>query len=113
MISIRVLPGDLAVNAYWFEGSVWAPGRNNAGWKPLPDAPVVEVKDKYRERNKIITDDLIAAIEQDRRPIYSAQDGLTSWEMTQAVFDSCVQGRTSGPALAERSHPLKRWGLTK
>ena len=110
VISIRVLPGDLAVSAHWFDGSVWAPGRKGAGWKPLPDAPIVEVKDKYRERNKIITDDLIAAIEEDRRPVYSVQDGLTSWEMTQAVFDSCVQGGRVALPLADRSHPLKRWG---
>ncbi len=108
-ISIRVLPDDLAVTAQWFDGSQWAPGRKGAGWKPLPDAPVRQVKDKYRERNKIITDDLIAAIEEDRRPIYSVQDGLMSWEMIQAVFESCVQGGRVNLPLADRSHPLKRW----
>jgi len=110
VVSIRVLPDDLGVNVQWFDGPLWAPGRKSAGWKPLPDAPVVQVKDKHRERNKIITDDLIAAIEEDRRPAISIQDGLRSWEMTQAVFESCVQGggRVALP-LAKRSHPLKRW----
>lgn len=109
VVSIRVLPGDLAVSANWFDGSLWAPGRNSAGWKPLPDAPVVQVKDQYRQRNKIITDDLIAAIEEDRRPVFSAHDGLASWEMTQAVFESCVQGGRVALPLANRSHPLNRW----
>lgn len=110
VVSIRVSPDDLAVTAHWFEGSQWAPGRKGAGWKPLPDAPVVEVKDKYRERNQFITDDLIAAIEEDRRPVFSVHDGLMSWEMTQAVFESCVQGGRVALPLADRSHPLERWG---
>ena len=110
VVSIRVSPNDLGVTVQWFEGSLWAPGRNSKGWKPLPNAPVVKVKDKHRERNQIITDDLIAAIEEDRRPEISIQDGLTSWEMIQAVFESCTQGgaRVALP-LVNRSHPLKRW----
>ncbi|MDA3924189.1 MAG: Gfo/Idh/MocA family oxidoreductase [Kiritimatiellae bacterium] len=110
VVAIRILPGDLRISVQWFEGSLWAPGRKSKGWKPLPDAPVVQVKDKHRERNQIITDDLIAAIEEDRRPKISIQDGLRSWEMTQAVFESCVQGgaRVALP-LVNRSHPLKSW----
>jgi predicted dehydrogenase len=109
VVSIRVLPDDLAVRVQWFEGSLWAPVGKGGGWKPLPDAPVVEVKDPHRERNRIITDDLIAAIEEDRRPAISVQDGLASWEMIQAVFESCVQGGRVAIPLANRSHPLKRW----
>jgi predicted dehydrogenase len=110
VISIRVLPGDLAVSAHWFDGSLWTPGpKSAAGWKALPDAPVVQVKDKCRERNKIITDDLIAAIEENRRPVFSAHNGLVSWEMIQAVYESCVQGKRVAIPLANRSHPLKRW----
>jgi len=110
VVAIRILPGDLRISVQWFDGSLWAPGVKSTGWKPLPDAPVVQVKDKDRERNQIITDDLIAAIEEDRRPAISIQDGLVSWEMTQAVFESCVQngGRVALP-LANRSHPLTRW----
>lgn len=108
-ISIRVQPGDLAVSAHWFDGSRWAPGPKGAGWKPLPDAPVVQVKDKHRERNKIITDDLIAAMEENRRPVFSVHNGLASWEMIQAVYESCVQGKRVAIPLANRSHPLKRW----
>lgn len=110
VISIRIPPDDLGISVRWFDGSPWAPGGKSAGWKPLPDSPVVQVKDKQRERNKIITDDLVAAIEENRRPAISIQDGLTSWEMTQAVFESCVQGggRVAFP-LVNRSHPLKRW----
>ena len=86
-----------------------APAGESAAWKPLPDAPVVDVRDPHRERNRVITDDLIAAIEEDRRPDFSVHDGRASWEMTQAVFDACVQGRRVALPLDDRSHPLTRW----
>ena len=109
IVSIRVLPGDSTISVQWYDGSAWAPVGKPAGWKSLPDAPTVDLKDLCRKRNRIITDDLIAAIEEDRRPAVSIHDGLASWEMTQAVFESCVQGGRVELPLANRSHPLKRW----
>ncbi|MCP4644974.1 MAG: Gfo/Idh/MocA family oxidoreductase [bacterium] len=108
IVSIRVLPGDNTASVQWFDGPTWAPGAKGTGWQALPDAPTMP---KYvkRERNRLITDDLIAAIEEDRRPAFSIHDGLASWEMTQAVFDSCVQGGRVAIPLEDRSHPLKRW----
>ena len=105
VVSIRIPHGDSTVRVQWLEDSTWSDG----GWKPLPDAPRVEMKDPHRERNRIITDDLIAAIEEDRRPAFSVQDGLASWEMTQAVFDSCVQGGRVDIPLTSRKHPLDSW----
>jgi hypothetical protein len=67
------------------------------------------MKDLQRERNRIIADDLIAAIEEDRRPAFSIHDGLASWEMIQAVFESCVQGTRVTLPLTNRTHPLTRW----
>ena len=64
VLSIRIPHGDSTVRVQWLENSTWSDG----GWKPLPDAPSVAMKDPHRERNRIITDDLIAAIEEDRRP---------------------------------------------
>lgn len=110
VIAIRIPQGDSTVSVHWLDDPTWAPGAKGVAWKPLPDAPVVEMKDPHRERNRVITDDLIAAIEEDRRPVYSMHDGLASWEMIQAVFDSCVQGGRVAMPLAERSHPLTRWG---
>ncbi len=109
IVSIRIPRGDEAVSVHWFDDSAWAPGGNAVNWKPLPDAPAVEVKDPLRERNKVITDDLISAIEENRRPAFSVHDGLASWELIQAVFGSCVQGGRVAIPLEDRSHPLKRW----
>ncbi len=109
VVSIRIPRGDSMVGIDWFDDSTWGPSGKDAGWKPLPEAPDVKLKGPHRERNKVITDDLIAAIEEDRRPAFSVHDGLASWEMIQAVFDSCVQGGRVAIPLADRSHPLKRW----
>ncbi len=109
VISMRIPRGDDTASVQWFNDSTWTLSKQGVGWEPLPDAPVVEVKDLQRERNKSITDDLIAAIEEDRRPTYSVHDGLASWEMIQAVFESCVQGGRVALPLANRFHPLRRW----
>ncbi|MFO7976345.1 MAG: Gfo/Idh/MocA family oxidoreductase [Candidatus Hydrogenedentota bacterium] len=109
VLSMRIPRGDNMASVQWFDDSTWTLSKKGAGWKSLPDAPIVEVKDLQRERNKVITDDLIAAIEEDRRPAFSVHDGLASWEMIQAVFDSCVQGGRVAIPLEDRSHPLKRW----
>jgi predicted dehydrogenase len=109
VVSIRIPRGDSTVVVRWLDDSTWAPHGKEQAWKHLPEAPVLEAKDPGRARNKVITDDLIAAIEEDRRPVFSVQDGLASWEMIQAAFDSYVQGDRVNLPLENRSHPLKRW----
>jgi len=109
VISVRVLKGDNTIDVGWLDAPNWAPVGSEHSWKPLPDSPVTEPPIPAQARNKIITDDLIAAIEEDRRPRFSIHDGLASWEMIQAVFESCVQGGRVALPLAERTHPLRRW----
>lgn len=110
VVSVRVLKGDATINVGWLDVPNWAPVGTTSGWKPLPDSPVTEPPISAQARNKIITDDLIAAIEEDRRPRFSIHDGLASWEMIQAVFESCVHGGRVRLPLADRTHPLERWG---
>lgn len=109
VISVRVLKGDATIDVGWLDARNWAPVGSEVGWKPLPDSPVTEPPIPANARNRIIIDDLIAAIEEDRRPRFSVHDGLASWEMIQAVFESCVQGGRVALPLADRTHPLKRW----
>ncbi len=109
VISVRVLKGDSTVDVGWLDAPNWAPVGSESAWKPLPEMPVTEPPIAAEARNRIIADDLIAAIEEDRRPHFSVHDGLASWEMIQAVFESCVQGGRVALPLAERTHPLKRW----
>jgi len=109
VLSIRIPKGDETVRVGWLDESSWAPLGKDAKWQPLPDSPALEPAIPPPARNRIITDDLIAAIEEERRPAFSVHDGLASWEMIQAAFEACVQGRRVTLPLAARTHPLKRW----
>lgn len=89
----------------------WAPADSGAKWEPIPEAPDyrIEGADEGKLRHELLVADLIAAIEEDRLPAVSLQDGRASWEMIQAAFDSHVQGKRVPIPLEKRDHPLKRW----
>jgi predicted dehydrogenase len=106
VISIRY--GALPT-VHWLDDPAWAPGLSGAAWKPLPGAPDFAFGNEVLERNKCLVDDLIAAIEQDRRPAVSLQDGRTAQEMVQAVNEAHIRGGRVTMPLIERVHPLKRW----
>ncbi|GMU91766.1 MAG: hypothetical protein AMXMBFR4_08240 [Candidatus Hydrogenedentota bacterium] len=87
---------------------MWAPGASGKSWEPIRQegGPAY---DNPLERYSVIINDLIASIEEDRRPAVSVHDARDAHEMIQAVFDSHVQGGRVDIPLKERSHPLKRW----
>lgn len=87
----------------------WAPGGKPAQWQPLPGAPDAPVKPEPAHRNAPIVDDLIAAIEEDRKPKVSLQDGRASLEMIQAVYESHIEKAPVRFPLERRDSPLKRW----
>jgi predicted dehydrogenase len=58
------------------------------------------------ELNPLMARDLIAAIEENRKPACSAEDGLWTIEMVQAVYASSIAGRTLTLPLDKRRHPL-------
>jgi hypothetical protein len=54
--------------------------------------------------------DLIAAIEQDRPTLCSAEDGRVTVEMITAVFASHIrQGARVAMPLVSREHPFTNW----
>ncbi len=87
----------------------WAPGMTGLAWAPLPGAPEVVMKNPENDRNAPIIDDLIAAIEEDRLPQTSLQDGRTAYEFIQGVFAAHILGGRVALPLATRTHPLKDW----
>ncbi len=94
--------------AYWLNDSTWAPGEENVAWQPLPDAPELGITDPRTENYLPIVTDLIKAVEQDRLPKVSMQDGRASLEMIQAVYESYLTGKKVTFPLKERVHPLIR-----
>jgi predicted dehydrogenase len=89
--------------------SSWTTAGKDARWEPMPGQPTTDAKNARTQRYAPIVHDLIAAIEEDRMPRVSLQDGRDAYEMIQAVFASHVQGRRVELPLQERAHPLKGW----
>lgn len=107
MATIRMTPVPRV--AYILEPS-WAPAGRDSAWQRLPDRPQIERREPARIGHYApIIDDLIAAIEEDREPMVSLQDGQNATEMIQAVFEAPQHGGRVALPLAERTHPLKRW----
>ena len=88
----------------------WAPGNTEAVWQPIPGAPEPQRVDSTVWHYKPIVDDLIRAIEEDRSPKVSIEDGRAATEMIQSVWESHVQGRPVQFPLERREHPLVAWG---
>lgn len=103
IIAIRF---DNEPRVVWLDDATWVP-KEDRRWQPLPEAPAFTIKDPVRERNPRLIDDLIAAIEEDRDPKVSLEDGRAVQEMIQAVFESHVQGGRVAMLLERRSHPLR------
>jgi len=87
----------------------WAPGSSGIAWAPLPGAPDATLTNPDVGRNAPIIDDLIAAIEEDRLPQASLQDGRTAYEFIQGAFAAYIHGGRIPLPLAKRAHPLKDW----
>ncbi|MBI2424739.1 MAG: Gfo/Idh/MocA family oxidoreductase [Candidatus Hydrogenedentes bacterium] len=96
-------------NVWWLNDSTWNGAGRDSKWERLPEAPAYKVVDQAKERHQILVNDLLAAIEADREPVASLNDGLKSQEMVQAVYEAYTQGRRVALPLEQRDHPLKRW----
>lgn len=92
---------------YWPQPS-WDAQEDAVQWQALPGAPDTAMKDPQIETYAPIVHDLITAIEQDRLPAVSLQDGRNSLEMVQAVYAAHFAGGRVALPLADRLHPLAK-----
>lgn len=74
-------------------------------WTPIVPAGE-EIAATHPEVNALLAKDLLAAIEEDRAPLCSAQDGLWTIEMVQSVYASSQAGGPVSLPLKNRKHPL-------
>jgi predicted dehydrogenase len=93
----------------WLDESIWFAGVRNKAWQDIPDMPTYEVPNRDTDTYVPNVNDLLAAIEEDRIPACSLQDGAKAQEMIQAVFAAHVAGGRIAMPLAQREHPLKNW----
>ncbi len=102
-VRVSVLP-----KISWLDDASWAPGLSGKTWQPVPGVPDLKLQDETRERHKFIVDDLIEAIEGNRKPFTSLQDGAAAHEMIQATFQAHMDGGRVAMPLEKRGHPLKQ-----
>jgi len=107
---IATLRMTLIPTIQYTEDRAWAPGIRDSSWHPLPDAPETVFADPQIDRNAVLVDELIAAIEEDREPEQSIrQSGRDTVATIQAAWESCVEAGPVTLPLEELDHPLKRW----
>jgi predicted dehydrogenase len=107
--AIYVQTGGLPA-AYLLEDPSWMPGKSKAQWQEITSAGVGKpepLKDGgLGMGNKLIAQDLLDAIENDRQPLGSIYDGRAALEMILAVYESHKLERPVELPLKNRKHPL-------
>ncbi|HEY3964188.1 MAG TPA: Gfo/Idh/MocA family oxidoreductase [Planctomycetaceae bacterium] len=88
----------------------WSPGRSGAKWQTVTSAGVGKPEPIQATGipagNVAAIKDLLAAIEQNRQPLCSAESGRTIIEMIMAAFESQRLGKPVRFPLDNRQHPL-------
>ncbi len=95
----------------WFcDDPSWMPGKSKAKWLEVTSAglgkPETLKAPGLAPGNVWIVQDLIKAIEEDRQPLGSMDDGRAALEMIVAVYESHRRGAPVELPLKERRHPL-------
>ena len=95
---------------YFLPDPHWLSGRTGKKWLPITSAGVDKpepLKDTSLHGGNILAvKDLLAAIEEDRRPVSNVYEARTATEMIVAVFESHRQGGPVTFPLENRKNPL-------
>ena len=59
--------------------------------------------------NRLAILDLITCIEQDRKPISSAEDAVAALEMILGAYEAQITGGRVTMPMTRRQHPLVAW----
>lgn len=98
--------------AYILKDPSWSPARSGAQWLTVTSAGIGKPEPLQGEGlhggNVSAVNDLIAAIEQDRRPDGDMYDALAATEMIIAVFESHRAGGPVSLPLKNRRNPLSK-----
>ena len=90
----------------------WLPDETRR-WEPIEAKPPTSSRFRADSRtlgNALLVADLLEAIEQDRKPACSEQDGRWTIEMITSVYQSQKTGARVDLPLEDRRHPLHTWG---
>ena len=100
---ILSLRGDIANIIMHYPHPVFLPSNTNQKWQPieLDNTP-------FFQGNELAIMDLIDAIENDRKPISSAEDAVAALEMIVGAYESQITGQRVQFPIENREHPLTR-----
>jgi predicted dehydrogenase len=105
---VRGKRGMLLLRAPYADHSVWHYPRpawdpRHPAWTPLPAQP----KPTYADYHRRAASDLLAALEEGRQPLCTAEDGRAALEMIHAAYAShLANGAWVELPLKGRQHPL-------
>lgn len=85
------------------------PGEWEVQWPETPAAPADGARPAL-SANQLIVADLLAAYEENRKPLSGGEDARAALEMIMAVYASHISGNRVTLPLAQREHPLEHWG---
>jgi len=90
---------------------LWSAGRSGKPWIPVSAAGIGKAESPedqltHHAGNVLAVRDLIAAIEEDRRPLANLEEARTNLEMIVAVFESHRLGGSVTFPLKNRKNPL-------
>ena len=93
--------GDLRI----YPHPIFLPANIEQQWQPLEE--VIEQQLPSGNQRAIV--DLIAAIEEDRKPISSDRDAVAALEMILGAYESQITGARVSMPMSQRRHPLIAW----
>ena len=104
MLSVR---GTVRREVCIYRHALWAPADGYL-WERIevPEWDTIPVNERLLYTNRLLAQDLIASIEQDRQPASSAEDGRMALEMILGVYASALSGTKVSLPLDDREHPL-------
>jgi len=106
VISIR---GTSEREVYLLDSPLWSPGEQT-DWERIesPKWEAIPVEERLVRTNRLLAEDLIEAIEENREPVSSGADGRMALEMIMGVYASATSGARVPLPLPEREHPLAK-----
>ncbi|MEZ6116580.1 MAG: Gfo/Idh/MocA family oxidoreductase [Pirellulaceae bacterium] len=106
---IEILTGHMPA-AHILQDPLWSPGRSGKQWQRITTKGIGQIEPiadgGLPAGNKLVAQDLLDAIQEDRLPEANVFEARNTIEMIMAVFQSGLTQAKIAMPLAQRAHPL-------
>ena len=103
--AVRIL-ADIVPRVFVRSPMSWSDSGAKAEWSPMPWDRPADFKPGVDGANARMLDDLLSAIETNRKPACSASDATAAIEMVMAVYRAGLSRERIAFPLKQRNHPL-------